>query len=34
MIVYQENLHHAQEIQKQAYDKEVKPWSYAPGNKV
>ena len=34
MIVCQENLHHAQELQNQAYDKGVKPWSYALGNKV
>ena len=34
MIVCRENLHHAQEIQKQAHDKEVKSRSYAPGKKV
>ena len=34
MIVYWENLHHAQELQKQAHNKGVKPQSYAPGNKV
>lgn len=34
IIIYWENLHHAQELQKQAYDKDVKPKSYAPGNKV
>ena len=34
IIVYQKNLHYAQELQKQAYDKRVKPWSYAPGKKV
>ena len=34
MIVCQENLHHAQELQKHAHDKGVKPWSYAPGEKV
>ena len=34
MIVCQDNLHHAQELQKRAYDKRVKPWSYAPGKKV
>ena len=34
MIVCQENLHHAQELQKRAHDKGVKPRSYAPGEKV
>ena len=34
MIVYRENLHHAQELQKQGHDKGVKPRSYAAGNKV
>ena len=34
MIVCYENLHHAQEFQKQAHDIEVKPRSYAPGEKV
>ena len=34
IIVYQKNLHHAQELQKRAHDKEVKPWSYAPSKKV
>ena len=34
MTVCQENFHHAQELQKQAYDKGVKPRSYAPGDKV
>ena len=34
MIVCPENLHHAQELQKQAHDKGVKPQSYAPGKKV
>ena len=34
MIVYQENLQHAQELEKWAYDKGVKPRSYAPGDKV
>ena len=33
MIVCQENLHHAQKLQKQAYNKRVMSWSYAPGNK-
>ena len=34
MIVCQENLHHAQEFQKWAHDKGVKPWSYASSEKV
>ena len=34
MAVCQQNLHHAQEFQKRAHDKEVKPQSYAPGDKV
>ena len=34
MIICQKNLHHAQELQKRAYDKGVKPWSYASGEKV
>ena len=34
MIVCQQNLHHAQELQKRAHDKGVKPRSYAPGDKV
>ena len=34
MAVCQQNLHHAQELQKRAHDKEVKPRSYAPGDKV
>ena len=34
MIVCRENLHHAQELQKQAHNKGVKPWSYAPGKKI
>ena len=34
MFVCQENLHHAQELQKRAHDKGVKPRSYAPGDKV
>ena len=29
MTVYQQNLHHAQKLQKWGYDKEVKPRSYA-----
>ena len=34
MIVYCKNLHHAQELQKQAHDKGAKPRSYASGKKV
>ena len=34
MTVCQQNLHHAQELQKRGHDKGVKPQSYAPGDKV
>ena len=34
MTVCRENLHHAQELQKRAHDKGVKPKSYAPGDKI
>ena len=34
MIVYWENLHHAQKLPKRAHNKGVKPRSYAPGEKV
>ena len=34
MIVCQKNLHHAQELQKRAYNKGIKPKSYAPCDKV
>ena len=34
MIVCQENLHHAQELQKRAHDKRVKPWRYTPSEKI
>ena len=34
IVVCCKNLHHAQKLQKQAHDKGVKPWSYAPGEKV
>ena len=34
IIVCQENLHHAQKLQKRAHDKGVKPWSYAPSEKI
>ena len=34
MTLCQQNFRHAQELQKQAHDKGVKPQSYAPGDKV
>ena len=34
MTVCQKNLYLAQELQKRAYDKDVKPRSYSPGDKV
>ena len=34
MDIYQQNLLHAQELQKKSHDKCVKPQSYAPGEKV
>ena len=34
MIICCKSLHHAQELQKQAHNKRVKLWSYAPGKKV
>ena len=34
MTVCQQNLHHAQKLQKRDHNKEVKPQSYAPGEKV
>ena len=34
MAICWENLYHAQELQKEAHDKSVKPGSYAPGDKV
>ena len=34
MIVCRENLYHAQELQKWAHNKKVKPWSYASNKKV
>ena len=34
MIICQENLYHAQELQKCAHDKGVKPRNYALGEKV
>ena len=34
MAACQQNLHHAQKLQKRAHNKVVKPQSYAPGDKV
>ena len=34
IIVYWENLYYAQDVQKQAHDKGVKPRSYFLGNKI
>ena len=34
MTICRKNLHHAQELQKHTYNKDVKPRSYAPSNKV
>ena len=34
MTMCQQNLHHAQELQKRAHNKGVKPQSYVPGDKV
>ena len=34
MAVCRENLYHAHKFQKRAYDKGVKPRSYAPSDKV
>ena len=34
MAAYQQNLHHAQELQKRAHNKSVGPQSYAPSDKV
>ena len=34
MAICQQNLYHAQKLQKQAHNKEVKPQSYAPGDKI
>ena len=34
MDIYQQNLLHAQKLQKRAYNKSVKPRSYGPGEKV
>ena len=34
MAAYQQNFHHAQELQKRAHNKSVKPQRYPPGDKV
>ena len=34
MTVWQKNLYHTQKLQKQAYDKDVKPNSYTFGDKL
>ena len=34
MIVYQKNLHYSQELQKQPYNKGVKPRSLASSDKI
>ena len=34
MAICQQNFYHAQELQKQAHNKEIKPQSYAPGDKI
>ena len=34
MDICQQNLLHAQKLQKRAYNKGVKPWSYSPGEKI
>ena len=34
MIICYENLHHAQEFQKRVYNKNVKPRSYIPSDKI
>ena len=34
MTICCKNLHHTQELQKQAHNKDVKPRSYAPNDKV
>ena len=34
LIIFWENLHHTQELQQRAYDRKVKPRSYASNNKV
>lgn len=34
MSIYQQNLLHAQKVQKQAYDKSVKLYNYTPGEEI
>ena len=34
MIIYRKNFHYTQELQKQAYNKSVKPKNYTPNNKI
>ena len=34
MTICEQNLHHAQKLQKQGHNKGVKPQRYAPGDKV
>ena len=34
IIVYKKNLYYSLKLQKRAYNKGVKPWSYIPSNKV
>lgn len=34
MLIYQQNLHYAQKLQKQAYDKDVKPCNYVLDKKA
>ena len=34
ITIWQKNLHHAQELQKQAHNNGIKPKSYAPENKI
>ena len=34
MDICQQNLLHAQKLQKRAYDKGMKPWSYVPKEKI
>ena len=34
MLVCQENLYHTQKLQKQAYNKNIKPKRYISGDKV
>ena len=34
MTICQQNLYHAKKLQKQGHNKEVKPQSYVPGEKI